>query len=609
VCHRYLYQRSDGAIYSTTEEYNKLVRVEIPAGYVEVCSLLKAIERSLRRRSRRPFVSAEIHRNTTPRTNIPVTLPTGMLSTSPVEELPPPLSEASGPVPGEIVNWPSAPSPGPDSFTEDFHEDVFSDLSHSTDSETQKRPGTSEAVLYKNPWHSEYPMNPDYDDNVSVTSSNEGSVFSISSLASSATDLSKGSGYSAVQIATATRELLSIFRDDSVLQPLYAKAIHGAIGPRKFVNVFRRLLKAFADRLKDEAQDRLDFLAARLVALKAREISEAILEKYQLGKAPDLDVPEERESAFTLPDDSSDEDEHEETNVDETIFEELTNVREFLIQSAAFRLLRTDLQHFVSSKRQSKKPSSERDNKTYLEEQVNQIYKSITPRISAHGRSTQSAFETDCSDSIRYDRALLELHLHALDILGEDQFVIKYADLLRHHISNSNPTVDNKADDSMNVDIDDHLITTASAILLHLEIADANASCWKDQSFDTKPNMSFFVDLHSKVGEDLESLTPLDLISRELALSTLRRPLHQLLSQIPKGGMELSSRNDMSLVNTIKAFIEDRTMVEWDWWPLASRIPDVAPGECRLQWKVRFRNFVRAWARPLNHTVWRNSFV
>ncbi|KAJ4369653.1 hypothetical protein N0V83_005415 [Neocucurbitaria cava] len=54
---RYIYNRADGKTYSTVEEDNKLVRVEVPAGYAEVIGLLKAIERSLRQRSRKPFVS------------------------------------------------------------------------------------------------------------------------------------------------------------------------------------------------------------------------------------------------------------------------------------------------------------------------------------------------------------------------------------------------------------------------------------------------------------------------------------------------------------------------------------------------------------------------
>ncbi|KAI4911823.1 hypothetical protein J4E90_006640 [Alternaria incomplexa] len=434
---------------------------------------------------------------------------------------------------------------------------------------------------------SEYPTNPDYDDNVSVTSSNEGSVFSISSLASSATDLSKGSGYSAVQIATATRELLSIFRDDDNLQPLYTTAIHGIVGPRRFANTFRRLLKAFADRLKDEAQDRLDFLAARLVALKAREISEAILERYQLGKAPELDELEEREVTLSRPDDqdSSDEDEYEETNVDETVFEELTNIREFLIQSAAFRLLRADLQNFVSAKRWSRKPTIVQQDDMNVEGGINESQKP-DPRTDAHARSMESAIESDCFEMLNHDRPLLELYLYAFRVLGIDRFVDDFSDLLH---SNAHAPLDRKVDSSIEDSIDEQLITTwqpiASAIALRLEIVDANLASEKDEKCGTETDTSFLLELLSREGDDLKCPAPYDNLNRDLALLVCRDPLRQLLSSVPKRAIDLSERNDTSLSNKTKAFLEDHTMAEWDWWPLAPRVPEIAYGECRLHWK------------------------
>ncbi|KAF2030313.1 hypothetical protein EK21DRAFT_112035 [Setomelanomma holmii] len=76
----------------------------------------------------------------------------------------------------------------------------------------------------------------DDDNNASALSSYAApvaSVFSIPSLASLATGLSKSSGYSAVQIATATKVLISIFLEDEVLRPLYQDAISNtAIGPK-----------------------------------------------------------------------------------------------------------------------------------------------------------------------------------------------------------------------------------------------------------------------------------------------------------------------------------------------------------------------------------------
>ncbi|KAH6878149.1 hypothetical protein BKA58DRAFT_89653 [Alternaria rosae] len=527
-----------------------------------------------------------------PRT--PSEVPTGRATSVKVTEERPPLTKSSRTRSREIVDRPLFTEAVPGDAVE--KSSLSKPASVDTDVEAQDRLGVKEATNRTDIYNLGYPIELDHNDDVSVTSSDEGSVFSIASLASSATDLSKGSGYSPVQIATATRELLSIFRDDEVLYPLYTTAIHGVIGPRKFVNTFRRMLKAFADKLKDEAQDRLDFLAARLVALKAREIADAILEIHQLGKAPDLVVVEGKRVTILERDDedSSDEDEQEETNVDETGFEDLTNVREFLVQSAAFKLLRTDLQYYVSSKRQSKDPSSERDEKMYLDERVNGIAKLIEPgfQTCAHVQSTKSGVEQDCLNQLRNDRPLFELHLYALDILGEDRFVIEYSDLLRRYYSNAGASVDNKVDNRMGGNIDAQLGTVwqpvASAVVLHLEIADANESCWKDQTSDSKTDKSFFIDLLSREGKDLRCATTPHLLSRDLALLTLRRPLRELFTHTPGYIIEMTSVNDSSFVNRTKASLEDYTMAEWDWWPLAPRIPDVAPGECRLEWKVRF---------------------
>jgi hypothetical protein len=599
-----MYQGSNGAIYSTTDEDNKPVRIEVPAGYVEVRSLLRAISRSLRHRSRKPFVSMD-------GSYYPVPKPAQEVSAG---EAGPVRTEDgkflhtidSTTYAVETVDWPL--------FTEDSAKntieqsslpksasmDTDSDL---PDADAEEPVNFQEATQHLDTTDSSNPVDYDLRDELSVASSEEGSVFSISSLASSATDLSKGSGYSAVQIATATRALLSIFRDDELLQPLYTIAIHGAIGPRKFANAFRRLLKAFAERLKDEAQDRLDFLAARLVALKAREISEAILELYQLGKAPELDEGEEREDAALDREDqdSSDEDEQE-TNVDETIFEELTNVREFLVQSTAFKLLRTDLQYFVSSKRQSKQPSNEREDKMALEGKADPINHFIAwgSLTSFRVPSMESTVEDDCLEILKHDRPLLQLHLHALDILGTNRFVIEYSKLLLCYYGN------NRHCGALLID---RWIPVASNILLYLRIADANESYRKNQSSDGKVVTPLFLESWSEEEWPLDSPTTLHFLGTDLAFSILRSPLRELLTQIPKRLVKLSSMNDISFMNRGKAFLEDYTMAEWDWWPLAPRVPDVKSGECRLQWKVCFLFSRIAQVRPLSCAVWRSPVI
>ncbi|KAF2472606.1 uncharacterized protein BDR25DRAFT_313110 [Lindgomyces ingoldianus] len=105
---RYIYNNANGDTYSTFEEDHKLVRVEIPAGYDQVRSLLKAMERSLRHRSRTPFVSMD--RTYYVSTRIPE-------RTRSVK-----IEQASKPKPrprsGEIVDWPTPKSTKPKVMTE-----------------------------------------------------------------------------------------------------------------------------------------------------------------------------------------------------------------------------------------------------------------------------------------------------------------------------------------------------------------------------------------------------------------------------------------------------------------------------------------------------------
>ncbi|KAI8931733.1 hypothetical protein NX059_011376 [Plenodomus lindquistii] len=103
---RFIYN-SNGATYSTTEEDNKIVRVELPAGYVEVAGLLKAIERSLRSRSRRSFVSMDRSYYVSPRTSPSPTLPQRSRSVK-IEQEPKIKAKASRPRSGEIVDWPES---------------------------------------------------------------------------------------------------------------------------------------------------------------------------------------------------------------------------------------------------------------------------------------------------------------------------------------------------------------------------------------------------------------------------------------------------------------------------------------------------------------------
>ncbi|KAF2641056.1 hypothetical protein P280DRAFT_517286 [Massarina eburnea CBS 473.64] len=103
----FLYNRPDGETYSTTEEDNKLVRVEVPSGYSQVKGLLKAIERSLRHRSRTPFVSMD--RTYYVAARVPTRAKSVKADTKSVKVDQAPKVKSikpSRPRSGEIVEWP-----------------------------------------------------------------------------------------------------------------------------------------------------------------------------------------------------------------------------------------------------------------------------------------------------------------------------------------------------------------------------------------------------------------------------------------------------------------------------------------------------------------------
>ncbi|KAB2107682.1 hypothetical protein AG0111_0g4670 [Alternaria gaisen] len=187
----------------------------------------------------------------------------------------------------------------------------------------------------------------DYNDSASGPSSyaaSVASVFSVTSLTSSASDISKGSGYSAVQIATATKVLLSIFYEDEALLSLYKRAIEAQnIGPERLERNLRRLFRSYAGLLEGEATERLEHLASRLVRAKSASLAKSIIEKLQIVPASTELSPSERNN------ESSDEEDDGASSrpVNEDAFEDLVTFRQFLVESEAFKTFHNQLQAFV----------------------------------------------------------------------------------------------------------------------------------------------------------------------------------------------------------------------------------------------------------------------
>ncbi|KAH7030045.1 hypothetical protein B0J12DRAFT_323297 [Macrophomina phaseolina] len=183
----------------------------------------------------------------------------------------------------------------------------------------------------------------DDDDRASISAASSAgkSVFSVASMATSVTNLSASSGYTASQIIAAADMVVKMLFEHKGLQPLYKSAIEcSSIGPDRFARNFRRLLKIYSGNLEEEAEDHLEFLAARLVGLKARYVANSILRTLRKPGRPSR-APERDE------DSSSDEEQRPVINADTV--GDIASTRGFLLRSDAFVTLQKDFCAFVAA--------------------------------------------------------------------------------------------------------------------------------------------------------------------------------------------------------------------------------------------------------------------
>lgn len=73
----------------------------------------------------------------------------------------------------------------------------------------------------------------------------------------------------------------------------------------------------------------------------------------------------------------------------------------------------------------------------------------------------------------------------------------------------------------------------------------------------------------------------------DIRLLILPGYLRDIVETSPKGSLKFLTGNDRGWVNSMKATLETYTELEWDWWPLAPRMPSLNTNECCIQWKVR----------------------
>jgi hypothetical protein len=196
----------------------------------------------------------------------------------------------------------------------------------------------------------------DMSDGRSVNSDVE-SIFSAGFAQSVTSGLSAASGFSTMQIETATKELLHVFLEDQALASFYTAAIeHPGIGPTRLQRNIERLLKAFARDLRSEAEQELEKLASRLVSAKCSYVAQAIIDRYEVRPSLDLALVSWLPPITHQREDSSDEDEEEadegrtDEPVDEDLIEDLFAFRRILAGDEAFAKFRRRLEAFVSPK-------------------------------------------------------------------------------------------------------------------------------------------------------------------------------------------------------------------------------------------------------------------
>jgi hypothetical protein len=73
----------------------------------------------------------------------------------------------------------------------------------------------------------------------------------------------------------------------------------------------------------------------------------------------------------------------------------------------------------------------------------------------------------------------------------------------------------------------------------------------------------------------------------DIRLLMLPYHLRHVIETTPRSSLKLILNDEKGCFNSAKLFVESYTGSEWDWWPLAPRIPRLGNGEQHLEWKVR----------------------
>ncbi|KAF3049196.1 hypothetical protein E8E11_010184 [Didymella keratinophila] len=201
-----------------------------------------------------------------------------------------------------------------------------------------------------------------YDSDNEPLSAYAESIFSQESAGSSATGMSAGAhGYTDIELETATKQLVDVFSEDVAIGRMYQLAIENPhIGPERLKRNLYRLVKIYAQNLRKDAKGELERLASQLVAVKARYVTQCVMEKFHTKpiaqRNPTVQANDENSDGEKSEGNSDDEDAM--PPIDEDRFEDIVVLRQFLVGSAAFGIFQEQLKSFAQPKMPRQPPGA-----------------------------------------------------------------------------------------------------------------------------------------------------------------------------------------------------------------------------------------------------------
>jgi tetratricopeptide (TPR) repeat protein len=98
-----------------------------------------------------------------------------------------------------------------------------------------------------------------------------------------------------------------------------------------------------------------------------------------------------------------------------------------------------------------------------------------------------------------------------------------------------------------------------------------------ETEYENLPNLA-------RLKEFFRESEPFQVLLNDLRIQLLPLSLKDIIQTVPHGSVWLSDQDNHSLSNRMKAFVEDFTVLEWNWWPFEPRMEKLGSNEMRLFW-------------------------